>query len=91
MIIGLILVLIFAVTYLEYYLKLKVLSQYMDDKIVFYNKRNPLVKCVIEKIYWQDLINPRVILNVTYQSGHKSLLETTAHGLLDLWEIYKET
>jgi hypothetical protein len=72
-------------------MKIKTLAQYMEYKTVFYNKRNPFVKCTIEKIYWQDIFNNRVILNITYQSGHKCMLETTTNELFSLWEIYKET
>ena len=90
MIVGLILVFMFGIMYYEHYMNMKNLAQHMEYKTVFFNKRKPSVTCTIEKIYWKDLINPRIILNITYQSGNKTMLETTTNELFNLWEIYKE-
>lgn len=77
--------------YYDFYTESKKLAQYMEYKTVFYNKENHSIKCVIEDINWNDLINPRITLNVMYSSGHKMLLQTTSNDFMNIWVKCEET
>lgn len=71
--------------YYDFYTETKKLAQYMEYKTVFYNKENPSIKCVIENINWNDLINPRITLKVMYSSGHQMMLQTTSNDFMNIW------
>lgn len=59
---------------------------YISNKTKFVCKESPDITCTIDYIYWDDIENNRMVLNVTYAEGYTSGLLTTMGAFNDIWE-----
>lgn len=59
---------------------------YINNRTKFVCKESPDITCTIEYIYWDDIENNRMVLNVTYAAGYTSSLLTTIGAFNDIWE-----
>lgn len=59
---------------------------YISNRTKFVCKESPDITCTIEYIYWDDIENNRMVLNVTYAAGYTSSLLTTIEAFNDIWE-----
>lgn len=63
---------------------------YINNKTKFVCKESPDITCTIDYIYWDDIENNRMVLNVTYTAGYTSSLLTTMGAFNDIWEEKKD-
>lgn len=59
---------------------------YISNRTKFVCKESPDITCTIDYIYWDDIENNRMVLNVTYTTGYTSSLLTTIGAFNDIWE-----
>lgn len=59
---------------------------YISNRTKFVCKESPDITCTIDYIYWDDIENNRMVLNVTYTAGYTSSLLTTMGAFNDIWE-----
>lgn len=59
---------------------------YISNKTKFVCKESPDITCTIDYIYWDDIENNRMVLNVTYTAGYTSRLLTTIKVFNEIWE-----
>ena len=59
---------------------------YINNRTKFICKESPDITCTIDYIYWDDIENNRLVLNVTYAAGYTSSLLTTMGAFNDIWE-----
>lgn len=59
---------------------------YITNKTKFVCKESPDITCTIDYIYWDDIENNRMSINVTYPEGYTSNLLTTIEVFNDIWE-----
>ena len=59
---------------------------YINNRTKFVCKESPDITCTIDYIYWDDIENNRMVLNVTYAPGYTSSLLTTMGAFNDIWE-----
>jgi hypothetical protein len=59
---------------------------YIKNRTKFVCKESPDITCTIDYIYWDDIENNRMVLNVTYTTGYTSSLLTTIGAFNDIWE-----
>ena len=59
---------------------------YISNRTKFVCKESPDITCTIDYIYWDDIENNRMVLNVTYTTGYTSSLLTTMGAFNDIWE-----
>jgi hypothetical protein len=59
---------------------------YINNRTKFVCKESPDITCTIDYIYWDDIENNRLVLNVTYTAGYTSSLLTTIGAFNDVWE-----
>lgn len=59
---------------------------YISNRTRFLCKESPDITCTIDYIYWDDIENNRIVLNVTYTTGYTSSLLTTIGEFNDIWE-----
>jgi hypothetical protein len=59
---------------------------YISNKTKFVCKESPDITCTIDYIYWDDIENNRMVLNVTYMAGYTSSLLTTMGAFNEIWE-----
>lgn len=59
---------------------------YIKNRTKFVCKESPDITCTIEYIYWDDIENNRMVLNVTYPAGYTNSLLTTVRAFNDIWE-----
>ena len=77
---------VYLILQFEYVTEIKTLSEYMENKTVFFNIDNNRITCIISDIYFSDYFNPRLVLDVIYPSGSKIKLLTTLSEFYNLWE-----
>ena len=66
--------------------EMKRYSDYIHNGTIFICKESPDITCSIDYIYWDDIINSRIRLNVKYPSGSTCSLLTTTGAFDDVWE-----
>ena len=59
---------------------------YIKNRTKFVCKESPDITCTIDYIYWDDIENNRMVLNVTYAEGYTSGLLTTMGAFNNIWE-----
>jgi hypothetical protein len=59
---------------------------YINNRTKFVCKESPDITCTIDYIYWEDIENIRMVLNVTYPEGYTSSLLTTIGIFNYIWE-----
>jgi hypothetical protein len=59
---------------------------YISNRTKFVCKESPDITCTIDYIYWDDIENNRMVLNVTYTAGYTSRLLTTIRVFNEIWE-----
>ena len=59
---------------------------YIDNKTTFYCKESPEITCVIDTVNWDDILNARMQLKVTYPSGNTCSLLTTTGAFDEIWK-----
>jgi hypothetical protein len=60
--------------------------KYIEKQTVFIFIKKPTITAIIKKIYWKDIVNPRMILEVKYPSGSLCTLRTTVNEFNILWK-----
>ena len=70
-------------------IKMKMYSEYLENKTVFYNIERPDLTCTIEDINFSDIDNQRMEILVRYPSGNKIVVFTTMKTFEEIWTIYK--
>lgn len=59
---------------------------YISNRTKFVCKESPDITCTIDYIYWDDIEDKRMVLNVTYPAGYTSSLLTTIGAFNNIWE-----
>lgn len=59
---------------------------YINNRTKFVCKESPDITCTIDYIYWDDIENYRMVLNVTYTEGYTTSLLTTMGAFNNIWE-----
>ena len=70
-------------------IKMKMYSEYLENKTVFYNIERPDLTCTIEDINFADIDNQRMEILVRYPSGNKIVVFTNIKTFEEIWTIYK--
>ena len=60
--------------------------KHIEKQTVFKFVKKPTITAIIKKIYWKDVVNPRIILEVKYPSGSLCTLRTTVNEFNILWK-----
>jgi hypothetical protein len=66
--------------------EIEMYRDYINNRTKFVCKESPDITCTIDYIYWDDIENNRMVLNVTYTSGYTSNLLTTMEAFNEIWE-----
>ena len=85
--VALIIGMMFVLMQYEAYLEFETIVEHQENKTVFHNKDNKVIKCTISDIYWRDYINQRIELDIMYPSGGRAKLLTTISEFYNLWDI----
>lgn len=85
-VISLISILTIIVSFLAFIKIKNEFEKYINNKTIFYAIEKPSITCVISHIFWENLLNPKMILIVTYPSKAKCNLTTTMEEFKLIWK-----
>lgn len=85
-VIALISILTIIVSFLTFIKIKNEFEKYINNKTIFYAIEKPSITCVISHIFWENFLNPKMILIVTYPSKTKCNLITTIEEFKLIWK-----